>query len=86
MEICVDFKAPPRSSYFLFSYEQASWLKDKLPDAPYFDLLDAEVEFDLRTNPKIFCEEFGRYRLDHMMKFKPHSDVIVIETKVINLF
>ena len=63
-------------------------MKDKLPDAPYFDLLDAEVEFDLRTNPKNLMRRVpARYKgpiiLDEIQKIPQLLDEVhrVIETK-----
>ncbi|MBI4678049.1 MAG: ATP-binding protein [Elusimicrobia bacterium] len=53
-------KPPARSSFFLFGPRgtgKSSWVKARYPNAPYLDLLDAEVFTDLLASPA----RMGRY-------------------------
>lgn len=49
------FNAPENSSFFIFGARgtgKTSWLREKYPNAIYFDLLDSQTEIDLKTDPK----------------------------------
>ena len=45
---------PPDRSFFLFGPRgvgKTTWLKSELPEATYFDLLDASLFLELSQNP-----------------------------------
>ena len=53
------FDLSKNQSSFIFGPRgtgKTSWLKIHFPDAPYFDLLDSEVFYDLSRNPKILSQ------------------------------
>ena len=48
----VSTNARTRQSFFLFGPRGAAWLKARFPEAPFFDLLDAETDTRLLASPR----------------------------------
>src|SRR3989338_4130234 len=73
------FKLNPGSSAFIFGPRgtgKTSWLKANLKGAPYFDLLDDEIYFELQRNSKFLYENIpshykGPVIIDEIQKL-PH--------------
>ncbi|MDH4466823.1 MAG: AAA family ATPase [Bacteriovoracaceae bacterium] len=85
------FGLPKDQHVFIFGPRgvgKTSWLKSNYPKAPYFDLLEAEIYFELSRKPTSLLERIGpHYRgpviIDEVQKLPSLLDEIhrLIETK-----
>jgi uncharacterized protein len=75
---------PARHSFLLFGPRgtgKTTWLRQRFPDAPFFDLLDAEVQWELTASPRTLGERIppayrGWVVIDEVQKVPPLLDEV----------